>query len=85
MNDLQPVLQYLEVLSVKIAKLEAEQIVSRNMLAKLAAKVHSVDYEEMVALQTRMEQSAKQSLLPALLAGMVVLSEDDVRLHLGLS
>ncbi len=84
MNDLQPVLQYLEVLSVKIAKLEAEQIVARNMLGKLAARVHGVEYEEMVALQLRMEQSAKQSLLPALLAGMVVLSEDEVRLHLGL-
>lgn len=84
MNDLQPVLQYLEVLSVKIAKLEAEQIVSRNMLAKLVARVHEVNYEEMVALQTRMEQSAKRSLLPALLAGMVVLSEDEVRQHLGL-
>ncbi len=84
MNDLQPVLQYLEVLSVKIAKLEAEQIVSRNMLGKLAARIHAVEYAEMEVLQTRMEQSAKQSLLPALLSGMVVLSEEEVRLHLGL-
>ncbi|WP_373511099.1 hypothetical protein [Persicitalea sp.] len=84
-NDLQPVLQYLEVLSVKIAKLEAEQIVARNMIAKLAARIHQVEYEEMEALQGRMEQSAKQALLPALMQGMVVLSESDVRQHLGLN
>ncbi len=77
-------LQYLEVLSVKIAKLEAEQIVARNMLGKLASRIHEVEYEEMQALQSRMEQSTKQSLLPALLSGMVVLSEAEVRLHLGL-
>lgn len=84
-NDLQPVLQYLEILSVKIAKLEAEQIVARNMIGKLAARVHQVEYEEMEKLQSRMEQSAKQALLPALMQGMAVLSEGEVRQHLGLS
>lgn len=84
-NDLQPVLQYLEILSVKIAKLEAEQIVARNMIGKLAARVHRVEYEEMEGLQSRMEVSAKQALLPALMEGMAVLSEAEVRQHLGLN
>lgn len=84
-DDLQPVLQYLEILSVKIAKLEAEQIVARNMIGKLAARVHQVEYEEMEKLQNRMEQSAKQALLPALMEGMAVLSQAEVRRHLGLS
>ena len=83
-NDLQPVLQYLEILSVKIAKLEAEQIVARNMIGKLAAKVHQGEYEEMEALQGRMEKSAKNALLPALMQGMAVLSEAEVRQHLGI-
>ncbi|GHB80865.1 hypothetical protein [Persicitalea jodogahamensis] len=83
-NDLQPVLQYLEILSVKIAKLEAEQIVARNMIGKLAARVHQVEYEEMEALQVRMEKSAKKALLPALMQGMAVLTEEEVRQHLGI-
>jgi hypothetical protein len=83
-NDLQPVLQYLEIMAVKIAKLEAEQIVARNMIGKLAARIHAVDYAEMEALQVRMEQTAKVALLPSLMQGMAVLSEPEVRRHLGL-
>ena len=83
-NDLEPVLQYLEILSVKIAKLEAEQIVARNMIGKLAARIHQVEYEEMEGLQNRMEKSAKKALLPALMQGMAVLTETEVRQHLGL-
>ena len=83
-NDLQPVLKYLEILSVKIAKLEAGQIVARNMIGKLASRVHQVEFEEMEALQSRMEVSAKQALIPALMQGMAVLSEAEVRQHLGL-
>ena len=78
-------LQYLEVLSVKIAKLEAEQIVARNMIGKLAARIHEVEYAEMEALQSRMEQNAKQALLPALMQGMAVLSETEVKKHLGIA
>ncbi len=83
-SDLQPVLQYLEILSIKIAKLEAEQIVARNMLGKLAARIHQVDYAEMEALQVRMELTTKQALLPTLMQGIAVLSEAEVKKHLGI-
>ena len=83
-SDLQPVLQYLEILSIKIAKLEAEQIVARNMIGKLAARIHEVDYAEIEALQKRMELATKQALLPALMQGIAVLSEIEVRKHLGI-
>jgi hypothetical protein len=83
-DNLQPVLQYLEILAVKLAKLEAEQIVARNMIGKLAARVHEVEYAEMENLQLRMELTTKQALLPALMQGIAVLSEAEVRRHLGL-
>lgn len=83
-GDLQPVLQYLEILSIKIAKLEAEQIVARNMLGKLAARIHQVDYADMEALQMRMELTTKQALLPTLMQGIAVLSEAEVKKHLGI-
>jgi hypothetical protein len=84
-SDLQPVLQYLEILSIKIAKLEAEQIVARNMIGKLVSRVHAVEYTEVEMLQLRLEQSAKAALIPSLMEGMVVLSEPEVRKYLGLS
>lgn len=83
-SDLQPVLQYLEIMSVKIAKLEAEQIVARNMLGKLASRVHGVGYEDMEAMRIKLEQSAKNSLLPSIMEGIAVLPESEVRKHLGL-
>lgn len=83
-NDVQPVLQYLEILAVKIAKLEAEQIVARNMIGKLASRIHAVEYAEMEALQGRMERTTKIALLPSIMQGMAVLSEAEVRKHLGL-
>ena len=83
-SDLQPVLQYLEILSIKIAKLEAEQLVARNMLGKLAARIHQVEYADMETLQMRMELTTKQALLPTLMEGIVVLSETEVRRHLGI-
>ena len=83
-SDLQPVLQYLEILSIKIAKLEAEQLVARNMLGKLAARIHQVEYADMETLQMRMELTTKQALLPTLMEGIVVLSEAEVRRHLGI-
>ena len=83
-SDLQPVLQYLEILSIKIAKLEAEQLVARNMLGKLAARIHQVEYAEMEALQMRMELTTKQALLPTLMQGIAVLSEAEVKKHLGI-
>lgn len=84
-DSLQPVLQYLEILAVKIAKLEAEQIVARNMIGKLASRVHTVEYTEVETLQLRLEHSAKVALIPSLMEGMVVLSEPEVRKYLGLS
>ena len=83
-SDLQPVLQYLEILSIKIAKLEAEQLVARNMLGKLAARIHQVEYTDMETLQMRMELTTKQALLPTLMEGIVVLSEAEVKKHLGI-
>ncbi|MBU1819930.1 MAG: hypothetical protein KKG00_00260 [Bacteroidetes bacterium] len=83
-DNLQPVLQYLEILAVKLAKLEAEQIVARNMIGKLAARVHEVEYAEMESLQLKMELTTKKALLPALMQGIAVLSEAEVRRHLGL-
>lgn len=83
-SDLQPVLQYLEILSIKIAKLEAEQLVARNMLGKLAARIHQVEYADMETLQMRMELTTKQALLPTLMEGIVVLSEAEVKKHLGM-
>ena len=83
-SDLQPVLQYLEILSIKIAKLEAEQLVARNMLGKLASRIHQVEYADMETLQMRMELTTKQALLPTLMEGIVVLSEAEVRRHLGI-
>ena len=83
-SDLQPVLQYLEILSIKIAKLEAEQLVARNMLGKLASRIHQVEYADMETLQMRMELTTKQALLPTLMEGIVVLSEAEVKKHLGI-
>jgi hypothetical protein len=83
-DNLQPVLQYLEILAVKLAKLEAEQIVARNMIGKLAARVHEVEYAEMEMLQLKMELTTKKALLPSLMQGIAVLSEAEVRRHLGL-
>ncbi|GAB2793161.1 hypothetical protein GCM10027275_42700 [Rhabdobacter roseus] len=83
-SDLQPVLQYLETLSVKIARLEAEQIVSRNILGNLAARIHNVEYKEIESMQQRMEQTTKQALLPSIMEGIHALSEAEVRKQLGI-
>ena len=83
-SDLQPILQYLETLSVKIARLEAEQIVSRNILGNLAARIHNVDYKEIESMQQRMEQTTKQALLPSIMEGIHALSETEVRKQLGI-
>ncbi|TDB68064.1 hypothetical protein [Arundinibacter roseus] len=82
-HELQPLLRYLELLSVKVAKLEAEQIVARNMIGKLTATLHQAELTDIEALQRRLEYTTKLALLPSIMEGMAVLSEAEVRRYLG--